>query len=89
MVCRCFQQWSVEYSHTRRPSFERPRSTEARQDRRTVRAAVAARIASREKIRAHVASAVPQMTIWNRLRAEGLRSRHVPLAKLPLTPRHR
>ena len=26
VVCRCFQQWSVEHSHTRRPGSERPRS---------------------------------------------------------------
>ena len=58
VVCHCFQQWSVEHSHTHRPGSGRPRSTDARQDRRIVRAAVAARTVSREEIRAHVAPAV-------------------------------
>ena len=29
---RCFQQWSVEHSHTRRPVSGRPRRTDTRQD---------------------------------------------------------
>ena len=62
MVCRCFQQWSVEHSYTRRSGTGRPRSTDARQDRSIMRAAVAARTASREEIRAHVATAVSQRT---------------------------
>ena len=45
VVCRCFQQWFVKYSHTRRPGSGRPRCTDAGQDRRIVRAAVAARTA--------------------------------------------
>ena len=83
VMCRCFEQWSVEHSHIRRPGSGRPCSTDARQDRRIVRAAVAARTASRDEIRAHVARAVSPRTI-----AGGLRS-GVPLARLPLTPRHR
>ena len=35
MVCRCFQQWSVEHSYARRLGSGRPRSTDARQDRRS------------------------------------------------------
>ena len=85
VVCRCFQQWSVEHSHIRRPGSGRPRSTDARQDRRIVRAVVAA---SREEIRAHVAPAVSPRTIGNRLFAGGFRSR-VPLTRLLFTPRHR
>ena len=54
-----------------------PRSTQARQDRRIVRAAVAARTASREEIRAHVAPPMSPSTFGNRLLAAGLRS-HVP-----------
>ena len=88
VVCRCFQQWSVEHSHTSRPGSGRPRGTDVRQDRRIVRAVVAARTAPREVIRAHVAPAVSPRIINNRLRAVGLRS-HMPLARLPLTPRHR
>ena len=81
-------QWSVEHFHARRPGTRRPRSTDARQDRHIVRGAVAARTVSREEIRAHVAPAVPPRNIGNRLLAEGLKSR-VPVALLPLTPRHR
>ena len=44
VVCCCFRQWSVEHFHTRRPGSGRPLSTDARQDRRIMRAAVAARI---------------------------------------------
>ena len=39
VVCRCFKHWSVEHSHTLRLGSERPRSTDARQDRRIVRPA--------------------------------------------------
>ena len=45
VVSRCFQQWSTEHCHTRRQGSGRPRSTDARQDRRIVRAAVAVRTA--------------------------------------------
>ena len=69
VMFRCFQQLYVEHSHTRRPGSGRPRSTDARQDRRIVRAAVAARIAFREEIRAQVAPAVSQRTIGNCLLA--------------------
>ena len=65
--------------------------TAERQDRRIVRAVVvvvAARTAFREEIRAHVEPAVSPRTIGIRLLAAELRSR-VPLARLPLTPRHR
>ena len=48
---------------------------------------MAARTASREKIRAHVAPAVLPRIIVNRLLAVGLRPR-VPLARLPHTARH-
>ena len=81
-------EWSVEYSHTRRPGSGWPRSTDTRQDRRIVQAVVAAQTASREEIRAHVAPAVLPRTIGNFLLASGLRS-HMPLARLPLIPRHR
>ena len=27
-VCRCFEQWSVEHSHSRRPGSGRPREAE-------------------------------------------------------------
>ena len=40
MVCRCFQQWSVEHSHTCRWGYGWPHSTDARQDRHIVRAVV-------------------------------------------------
>ena len=88
VVCRCFQQWSVEHSHTRAPSSGRPRSTDARQDRLIMQAVMAARTTPREEIRIYVAPAVSPRTIGNRLLAAGLRSR-VSLARLPLTPRHR
>ena len=80
--------WSVEHSHTRKPSSARLLWTDARKDRRIVRAAVPARTVPREEIRAHVAPALSLRTIGNRLLEVGLRSR-VPLARLPLTPKHR
>ena len=61
-----------------------PRNTDARQDRRIGRAAVAARTASRREIRAHLAPAMSPRTIENRLLAAGLRS-SVPLSRLPFT----
>ena len=60
--------------YTRRPGSVRPHSAEARQDRRIVWAAAAARTASREEIRAHVAPAVSPSIIGNRLLASGLRA---------------
>ena len=54
VMCCCFQQLSVEHYHIRIPGFGESRSTDARPDRRIVRAAVAARTASREEIREHV-----------------------------------
>ena len=72
------------FTHTRSPASGRPRSTYEDQDRRTVRATVAA---SKEEIR-HMLHCCITRTIGNRLLASGLRPR-VPLARLPLTPRHR
>ena len=46
------------------------------------------RITFKEEIRTRIAPAVSPRTIGNRLLAAGLRP-HVPLAKLPLIPRHR
>ena len=46
VVCRCFQKYSEEHSHTRRPGSGQPRSTDVRQDRRIVRPVMAARTAS-------------------------------------------
>ena len=88
VVCRCFQQWSMEYSHTLILGSGRPCSTYACQDQRIMLVAMAARTASREEIRAHVASAVSPRIVGNHLLAAGLRLR-VPLTRLPLTPRHR
>ena len=88
VVCSCFQQWSVGHSHTYRPSSGWTRSTDARQDWCIVRAAVATQTAYKEVIWAHVKPAVSTMTIGNCLIKAGLWSR-VPLARLPLTPRHR
>ena len=54
VVCCCFQQWSVEHSHTCRPGSGWPCSTDACQDRGIVRAVVAASTASREEIQTHL-----------------------------------
>ena len=85
VVYPCFQQWSVEHSHTRRPGFGWSRSTHAHQDRCIVQAMVAAQTASREEIQAHVASAVSK-TIGNHLLAAD--SDHVCSGHVPFTPRH-
>ena len=80
VVCRCYQKWAVEHSHIRRPGSGRPRGTDARQDRRIVRAVVTARTASKEETRAHAAPAVsPRAIIGNLPLAAVLRS-SVPLA---------
>ena len=85
VVCRCFQQWSVERFHIH--SSGQPHSTDAHQDRCIFWAMVAARTASREEIRTHVAPAVSPRIIGNSLLAAGLRS-CVPLPRLSLTPQH-
>ena len=85
--CHSFKQWSVEHSHIRRPGSGRPRSTDARQDQRIPRAAVAARTEFEVEFRAHVAPGESPRTIGNCLLATGHRSL-VPLDRLPLTPRH-
>ena len=53
-------------SDTRRPGHGRPRSRDARQDRRIVRATVDNRTASREEIRAYIAPSVLLRIIGNR-----------------------
>ena len=87
MVCRSFHQWSVEHFHTHRPGSGRPRSTDSREDRRIVRAMVAARTASREEIWAHVYLLCHQEPFGNHLLAAGLRSR-VSVARILLTVGH-
>ena len=82
VVCLCFQQWSMENSHTNRLGSGWLFSTDARQDGRIVRAAVAARTASMEEIPAHVASVVSPRTIGKHLFAAELRPRG-PLPRLP------
>ena len=86
VVCRYFEQLSQERSHGRRSGSGRPQITDARQDRRIVRAAVTIR-SSREEIQADDTPPVSSRRIGNSLSAAELRSR-VPLARLPLTPRH-
>ena len=86
MLCRCFQQWSVEHYHVRRPGSGRSLSIDS-QDRRIEQEMVTSRTASREEIRAHVAPVVSPTTIGTRLFATGLRS-VVPMARLPLRPTH-
>ena len=87
VTCHCFHQWSVEHSHTRILGFGRPRSTDVRQYRRIVQAAVVARTPSRNEIRVHITPAMSPRTTGNRLLAAGLRLR-VLVARLRLTPRH-
>ena len=77
----------MEHIHTRKPGSRRPHSTNTRQDRRVVRAAVAVRTEFREEIQAHVVPAVSPRTIGSLLLTAGLRSR-VPLARLPFASRH-
>ena len=87
VVCHCFQQRSVEHSHTCRPGSGWPHSTNAHQDQRIAWAAAVAQTGFREEIRAHVAPAVSPRTIANSLLVARLRSR-VSLARLPLTSQH-
>ena len=82
LVCRCFQQWSVEHSHTYGPGSGWLHSKDAHQDQCIVRAVLAPWTASREEICAHVAPAVSPRTTVNGLLAAGLRS-CVPMARLP------
>ena len=84
VVCRYFQQQSVEHSYTCGQGSGWLHSTDTCQDRHIVQTVVAARTVSREEIRAHVAPAMSPRTIGEHLLAAGLRSR-VPLARLPLT----
>ena len=79
--------WSLGHSHTCIPSSGRLHSTDAHQDRHIVRAALAAQTASSEEIWTHVAPAVSPRTIGDYILGAGLGS-CVPLARLPLTPRH-
>ena len=84
VVCRCFQQWSVEHSHTHRSCSGWPCSAH---DIKINALCEQQWLNPREEIRVHVTPAVSLRTIGNLLLAAGLRS-HVPLAGLPLTPRH-
>ena len=76
---------AVDCGH--RPGSGRSLSKDACQDQRIVRAAEAAQTATREEIWEYVTLTVSPRTIRNYLLAAKLRS-YVPLARLPLTPRH-
>ena len=65
VVCCCFQQWSMEHSHTHRPSSWWLCRTDARQDRSIVRVVVIVQTVFREEIWAHVAPAVLPKNIEN------------------------
>ena len=64
VVCRCFQQWSVQHSHTCRPGSGWPRSTDILQDGHIVQAVVAAWTASSKKIQAHVGTCCVTKEHW-------------------------
>ena len=83
VVCRCFQQWSVEHSHTRR--LLEVLDARAVQTRVKIDVLCEQRWPSepsREEIRAHVVPALSPSTLWNSLLAARLGSSS-PLARLP------
>ncbi|GFX25009.1 transposable element Tcb2 transposase [Trichonephila clavipes] len=92
VVRRCWHQWILEMSFTRRPVSGRPRQTSRREDRHIVRNARVQSTASSEAIQAQVAPSlgapVSSRTIQRRL-AEGHLGSWRPLRVLPLTPTHR
>ena len=83
VVYRCFQQWSVEHTHTCRPGSGRPHvNIDALCEQRWPPEQYPG------KEFGHMLHLLSPKTIGNRVLAAGLRS-NVTLPWLPLTPRHR
>ncbi|GFY22289.1 transposable element Tcb2 transposase [Trichonephila clavipes] len=91
VVRRCWDQWILEMSSTRRPSSGRPRQTSSREESHVVRNPRVQPIASSAAIQAQVAPSivapVSSQTIRRRL-AEGHLGSRRPLRVLPLKPTH-
>ncbi|GFU17893.1 transposable element Tc1 transposase [Trichonephila clavipes] len=85
-VRNCWEQWTREGTHARKPGSGATRKTTRREDRRIVRPALVDPTVTRSTIRADVAI-VPQ-TISRHIAEANLKSKR-PFRVLPLTPEHR
>ncbi|GFW48461.1 transposable element Tc1 transposase [Trichonephila clavipes] len=87
-VRNCWEQWTREGTHARKPGLERTRKTTKRKDRRIVLQALVDPIVTRLTLRADVGVAIVPQTISRHLAEANLKSKR-PFRALPLTPEHR
>ncbi|GFW66417.1 transposable element Tc1 transposase [Trichonephila clavipes] len=87
-VRNCWEQWTREGTHTRKPGSGATRKTGKREDRRIVRQALVDPTVTRSTIRADVGVVIVPQTISRHLAEANLKSKR-PFRALPLTPEHR
>ncbi|GFU14785.1 transposable element Tcb1 transposase [Trichonephila clavipes] len=87
-VRNCWEQWTREGTHARKPESGVSRKTTRRKNRRIVRQALINPTVTRSTIRANVGVAIVPQTISRHLAEANLKSKR-PFRALPLTPEHR
>ncbi|GFV19397.1 transposable element Tc1 transposase [Trichonephila clavipes] len=87
-VRNCWEQWTREGTHARKPGSGATTKTTRRENRRIVRQALVDPTVTRSTIRADVGIAIVPQTISRHLVEANLKSKR-PFRALPLTPEHR
>ncbi|GFV73466.1 transposable element Tc1 transposase [Trichonephila clavipes] len=87
-VRNCWEQWTREGTHARKPGSGSTRKTTWREDRRIVRQALVDPTVTPLTIRADLGVAIVPQTISRHLAEANLKSK-CPFRALPLTPEHR
>ncbi|GFT13353.1 transposable element Tcb2 transposase [Trichonephila clavipes] len=87
-VRNCWEQWTREGTHARKPGSGVTRKTTRRQDRRIVRQSLVDHAVTRSTIRADVGVVIVPQTISRHLAEANLKAKR-PFRALPLTPEHR
>ncbi|GFT15487.1 transposable element Tcb2 transposase [Trichonephila clavipes] len=87
-VRNCWEQWTREGTHVRKPGSGATRKTTGRENRRIVRQALVYPTVTRSTIRADVGVTIVPQTISRHLAEAYLKSKR-PFRALPLTPDYR
>ncbi|GFU56068.1 transposable element Tc1 transposase [Trichonephila clavipes] len=87
-VRNCWEQWTREGTHARKPGTGATRKTTRKEDRRIVRQALVDPTVTRSTIRANVGVAIVTQSISRHLAEATLKSKR-PFRALPLTSEHR
>ncbi|GFT15452.1 transposable element Tc1 transposase [Trichonephila clavipes] len=87
-VRNCWEQWTREGTHVRKPGSGATRKTTRRENRRIVRQALVDPTVTRSAIRADIGVEIVPQTISRHLAEANLKSKR-PYRVLPLIPEHR